>query len=143
MPRFLRPSLTQERCGPVAEQRSARRLSLRLPGRLTWQDAEGKPRTVRVRTRNVSEHGAFVECVSGTDVISLYRLVDLHLDDAVRTRSDVPSTLKQGRVSAAIYRVGNLEAGTGRPEGYALRLLVKPDRRRRKASSASLTVASR
>ena len=105
-------------------------MALGLSGRLSWLDAEGKPRLARVRTRDVSTFGAFVECLSGADAISLYRLVELRLDQPARTCTGIPDTLGQERVAGAVYRVGALDAETGLPEGYALRLLVSPDRRR-------------
>ena len=119
------------------EQRAAERRSVCLTGRMTWRDTDGSLRTVRVRTRDVSHVGVFLECVSGCGAIPLYRLVDLKLDRAARLRDDVPGSLKQPRVPAAVYRVGPRRKSTGLPDGFALRLLIKPDRRRKKAHKAA------
>ena len=45
------------------------------------------------------------------------------------TRS-CPNRSVRGRVLSAVYRIGPLRSSTGLPQGYALRLLVEPRRRR-------------
>ena len=113
------------------EQRCEQRVAMALTGRLTWRDSDGSQRTARIRTRDLSQTGVFVECVSGCGPIPLYRLVDLRLDETARDRDHVPAPFKRRRVAAAVYRIGPARPSTGLPDGYALRLLVKPSRRRR------------
>ena len=115
--------------GQRVEQRGAPRFAIALSGRLTWKDTDGSQRTARIRTRDISQTGAFVECISGCGPIPLYRLVDLRLDESARDQEAVPSSLKQPRVPAAIYRVGSTQESTGLPDSYALRLLARPPRR--------------
>ena len=117
-----------------SDRRAHERHTLCLPGRITWRDTDGTRRTARIRTRDVSLRGVFVECMSGCGAIPRYRLVDLKLDGAARLRDDLPAPLRQPRVPAAVYRVGPQRRSTGLPDGFALRLLVKPDRLRKKAS---------
>ena len=111
------------------EQRGAPRFAIALSGRLTWRDTDGSRRTARIRTRDVSRTGAFVECVSGCGPIPLYRLVDLRLDESARSQETVPAPLRQPRVPAAVYRIGSTHESTGLPDSYALRLLARPPRR--------------
>ena len=113
------------------EQRCEQRVVMALAGRLTWRGTDGSRRTARIRTRDLSQTGVFVECVSGCGPIPLYRLVDLRLDETARARDDVPALFRRPRVTAAVYRIGPARPSTGLPDGYALRLLVKPSRRRR------------
>jgi uncharacterized protein (UPF0248 family) len=107
------------------DQRSWERRRTSLPGRLVWRDARSATRFATVLIRNVSELGAYVECVSGTP-IPLHRLVFLQAEREVPGHADLPGALKQGRVLSAVYRVGPPHASTGVPEGYGLRLLVEP-----------------
>ena len=116
--------------GNYTTQRQAPRHPIVVPARLIWKDARGTTRLTTVRTHNVSNYGAFVECLSGS-AIPLYRLVELQIDPFIRSRSDLPPSFRQSRVLAAVYRVGPCQQATGAPASYALRLLVKPDRRRR------------
>jgi hypothetical protein len=105
--------------------RSAERRRLAVPGRLTWRDARGMPRFATVVTRDISEHGVYLEC-RAADAIPLYRLVYLQLERDGRDVSQLPPVLRDGRVLTAVYRVGPAEPATGTPSGYALRLLVDP-----------------
>ena len=119
------------------EHRAHERRALCLPGRMTWLDIDGTRRTARIRTRDVSEGGAFVECVRGCGAIPLYRLVELKLDDAARLRENLPGLLRQPSAPAAVYRVGPSRPSTGLPDGFALRLLVTPPGRRKHARVVS------
>jgi hypothetical protein len=80
-----------------------------------------------VMTRDVSEHGVSVECLSGTP-IPLYRLVYFQIDRDARNRPDLPAALRKSNVLSAIFRVGDYSQMTGAPAEYALRLLVEPAR---------------
>jgi hypothetical protein len=77
-----------------------------------------------VLIKNVSEVGAYVECVSGTP-IPLHRLVYLQAERGVPGHADLPDSLREGRVLSAVYRVAPSQPSTGVPQGYALRLLVE------------------
>jgi hypothetical protein len=114
-----------ESAGPRRDQRASERRRTSLPGRLVWRDGRRATRFATVHIRNVSDHGAYVECVSGTP-IPLYRLVVLQADHDVPGTRDFPEELRNGRVLSAVYRVGAPQPSTGIPEGYALRLLVEP-----------------
>lgn len=100
-----------------------------MPGRLVWRDARRATRFATVLIRDISEHGAFVECLGGT-AIPLYRLVVLQAERGARGHEDLPEPLRLGRVLSAVYRVGPPHVSTGIPQGYGLRLLVEPRRRR-------------
>ena len=50
---------------------------------MTWTDARGATRSASIRTENVSELGALVECLSTTE-IPLHRLVNLPLSARAR-----------------------------------------------------------
>lgn len=91
-----------------------------------------------VITRDVSDHGVSVDCLQGTP-IPLYRLVYFQVDRAERQHADLPPALRGSHVLSAIYRVDPCSAETGVPGGYALRLLVEPER----AASVSSTASSR
>ncbi len=107
-------------------QRSAERVAVALPARLTWKDQRGATRFASVITRNVSEFGVYVECQSGVS-IPLYRLVQFQLERDVRESDSLPATLCRGRVLSAVYRVSKGTA-SGTPAGLALRLMVEPHR---------------
>ena len=96
-----------------------------VPGRLMWKDSRGVQRFASVVTRNVSDEGVYLECVGG-EPIPMYRLVYLQIEREGREAAALPSTLRDGRVLSAVYRVGPCEPATGAPSGYALRLLVDP-----------------
>jgi hypothetical protein len=101
------------------------RRSLSVPARLTWKDASGAVRFASVMTRDVSEAGVFVECEAGA-AIPLFRLVHLQVERSMRLADQLPSRLRDGRVLAAVWRVGPCRRSTGTPSGYALRFLVEP-----------------
>jgi hypothetical protein len=80
-----------------------------------------------VMTRDVSEHGVSVNCLSGA-AIPLYRLVYFQIDRDARNRPDLPAALRKPNVLSAVFRVGPYSQATGAPAEYALRLLVEPAR---------------
>lgn len=106
-------------------QRSADRVRLALPARLTWKDASGAVRFASVMTRDISSAGIFVE-TEDTAAIPLYRLVHVQLERDARDTQGVPEPLRQGRILSAVWRVGACRRSTGTPGGYALRFLVDP-----------------
>ena len=101
------------------------RRKVRVPGRLTWRDSSGTLRFVSVMTCDVSDLDAFVECQVPAS-IPLYRLVHFQIERGARECDALPSSLRNGKVLSAVYRVGAYRAATGTPHGYALRLLVEP-----------------
>jgi hypothetical protein len=78
-------------------------------------------------TCDVSDLDAFVECQVPAS-IPLYRLVHFQIERGARECDALPSSLRNGKVLSAVYRVGAYRAATGTPHGYALRLLVEPAR---------------
>jgi hypothetical protein len=108
------------------QQRAAERRAVSVPARLTWKDQRGATRFASVVTRNVSEFGVYVECQSAVS-IPLYRLVHFQLERDVRDSDGLPSSLRQGRVLSAVYRV-TPPTPTGARQGFALRLMVDPKR---------------
>lgn len=111
--------------GTQRQRRTSERRPLALQGRLLWKDDSGAMRFTPVVTRNVSDHGVFVECESPTS-IPLYRLVHLQIDRVSSGADTVPQALRLGRVLSAVYRLGRYRSSSGTPEGYALRLLIEP-----------------
>ncbi len=109
------------------EQRSSDRRELNIPARLTWKDQRGATRFASVITRNVSEHGVYVECQSAVS-IPMFRLVQFQLEREVRDGDGLPMVLKAGRVLSAVYRVSP-GSTSGRPQCLALRLMVDPRKR--------------
>ena len=107
-----------------SQKRVSERHNVSLPARLTWKDQWGATRFASVVTRNVSEHGVFVECESAIS-IPLYRLVQFQLEHDVRDADRLPDTLRHGRVLSAVYRVA--PPSPGAPQGLALRLMVSPN----------------
>ena len=109
------------------EQRVSTRRDVNVPARLTWKDQRGVQRFASVITRNVSEHGVYVECQAAVS-IPMFRLVQFQLERAVREDDNLPAALRSGRILSAVYRVS---PGTtsGRPQCLALRLMVDPRRR--------------
>ena len=105
-------------------QRAERR-ALALAGRVTWKDSRGMMRFARVKTRDVSETGVFIEWAEKTS-IPLYRLVSFQLEREARDAEGIPPALRAGKVLSAVYRTGEFQKSTGTPEGYGLRLLVEP-----------------
>ena len=111
-------------CDDSTEQRAAARRPLSLSGRLVWRDARAATRFASVVIRNVSECGAFVECLGGTP-IPLYRLVYLQAECPVDPEQ-LPAPLRQGRVLAAVFRIDGGRGSVASPQGYGLRLLIEP-----------------
>lgn len=123
--------------GKTVTQRSSERVNVCLPARITWKDASGAVRFASVMTRDVSDAGAFVECDAGA-AIPLYRLVHLQIERSSAANQQLPARLREGRVLAAVWRVGPCRRSTGTPSGYALRFLVEPMRQARVAQAPSL-----
>ena len=107
------------------DKRTSERRPLAVPGQIVWKDAKGTTRMASVVTRDVSEHGVAVECLSGA-AIPLYRQVYFQIDREARNRPDLPAALRKANVLSAVFRVGTCSAATGAPAEYALRLLVEP-----------------
>jgi hypothetical protein len=110
------------------EKRVAERRRVEVPGQIVWKDARGTTRMASVVTRDVSEHGVCVECLSGTP-IPQYRLVYFQIDRDARNRPELPAALRKTSVLSAVFRVGVCRQSTGVPADYALRLLVEPERK--------------
>ena len=127
---FVHETPSHQLAARVEERRATQRHLLSLAGWLTWWDEDGTRQTARIRTRDVSRYGAFIEC--RCDVIPLYQLVGLRLDEAAQNQDDLPTSLRQPLVPAVIYRIDRPVKTNNLPNGYALRLLVKPDRRSRR-----------
>jgi hypothetical protein len=117
-----------------SEKRAADRRPVAVPGQIVWKDARGATRMASVITRDVSEHGVRVECLSGVP-IPLYRLVYFQVDRSVRESADLPAALRKTNVLSAVFRVGPSSQATGAPTDYALRMLVEPDRQKTTAAS--------
>jgi hypothetical protein len=111
---------------PVAQRRAFDRRAVMIPARLTWKDQRGATRFASVVTRNVSEFGAYVECQSAVS-IPMYRLVYFQLEREVRESDGLPTTLRQGRILAAVYRI-TAPTMAGTRQGLALRLMIDPKR---------------
>ena len=109
----------------LPQRRVVERRSVALPARLTWKDQRGTTRFASVITRNLSEYGVYVECVS-TVSIPLYRLVHFQLEREAPTDQSLPVALKRGRVLSAVYRISAPKPTA--PQGLALRLMVDPKR---------------
>lgn len=112
---------------PRSEKRTSERRRLAVPGQIVWKDARGNTKLTEVVTRDVSENGVSVECLSGAP-IPLYRLVYFQVARDARNRVDLPPALRRPNVLSAIFRVGADNQKTGAPAEYALRLLVEPAR---------------
>jgi hypothetical protein len=110
------------------DKRGADRRRMQVPGQIVWKDAKGTTRIASVVTRDVSEHGVCVECVSGTP-IPQYRLVYFQIDRDARHLAELPPALRKTSVLSAVFRVGPCQQATGVPGEYALRLLVEPERK--------------
>lgn len=109
-----------------SNQRAVERRAIALPARLTWTDHRGTPRFASVITRDISEHGVFVECRSAVS-IPLYRLVQFQVEREARGADALPEALRQGRILSAVYRI-TPPRPSGTPQGLALRLLIDPRR---------------
>jgi hypothetical protein len=110
-----------------SEKRSSERRHLEVPGQIVWKDARGNTKLTPVVTRDVSEFGVSVECLSGA-AIPLYRLVYFQIDREARQHADIPPALRKPNVLSAVFRIGDDNQAIGGPSGYALRLLVEPAR---------------
>jgi hypothetical protein len=106
--------------------RASVRRALALPARLAWKDQRGVNRFASVVTRDISDSGVFVESPSALS-IPLYRLVQFQVEPTARLSSDLPQSLRQGRILSAVYRVS--PPGQQPRHGLALRLLVEPRKR--------------
>ena len=111
-----------------SEKRASERRRLEVPGQIVWKDARGTTRMASVVTRDVSEHGVLVECLSGTP-IPQYRLVYFQVNRDSRYGVELPAALRKNSVLSAVFRVGPSQQSTGAPSYYALRLLVEPERK--------------
>jgi hypothetical protein len=111
-----------------SDKRASERWQVEVPGQIVWKDARGTTRIASVITRDVSEHGVCVECLSGTP-IPQYRLVYFQVDRDARNRPELPVSLRKNSVLSAVFRVGACRQATGAPSDYALRLLVEPERK--------------
>ena len=105
-------------------KRTSERTHVMLPARLTWKDQRGAARFASVITRDVSEHGVFVELQSPVS-IPVFRLAQFQLEREARDTSGIPAALRHGRLLAAVYRVHPPTRAGGR-QGLALRLMVDP-----------------
>ena len=81
----------------------ADRVTMALPGRLTWKDSRGMMRFASVVTRDISDTGVFIEWSEPTS-IPLYRLVRFQLERDARQIDGIPSQLRNGKVLSAVYR---------------------------------------
>ena len=123
-------------------RRSAERVKVKLPARITWKDASGAVRFACVTTRDISAAGVFVDA-EGTAAIPLYRIVHVQLEREVRDIAGIPARLREGRVLSAVWRVGPCRRSTGTPDGYALRFMLEPTAQAdADAVSAAMPVAS-
>jgi hypothetical protein len=114
--------------------RTASRVPVTVPARLTWKDKRGMTRFASVLTRDVSESGVFVECPSEI-AIQLYRLVQFQTERVSGDPGGLPTALRQGsRVLSAVYRITAPTKSGGR-QGLGLRLIVEP---KRAAASSTL-----
>src|SRR5579872_7061039 len=111
---------------PRQIQRSAERRAVTVPARLTWKDQRGTTRFASVVTRNISDFGVYVECMSSVS-IPLYRLVQFQLEYQTADADALPRSLKNGRVLSAVYRVSP-PTPSGQRQGLARRLMVDPKR---------------
>jgi hypothetical protein len=106
----------------VSRRRDSARLIVTLPALLIWNDRSGITRRADAVTRNVSDHGAYIECSSGVS-IPLYRLVLFGLERHIRHAHQLPECLRQGHILSAVYRV-TLPKSSDDRVGLALRLIV-------------------
>ena len=123
------------------EKRSSERRPITVPGQIVWKDARGNTRLTSVVTKDVSEYGVSVECLNGAP-IPLYRLVYFQVDRDARHHADLPPALRKPNVLSAIFRVGNDNQTIGGPSGYALRLLVEPNRSAQPAGNPQVSLTA-
>jgi hypothetical protein len=122
---LMSTDLGRRPAGHDENMRAAERVVLTLPARLTWKDQRGADRSASVVTRNLSEHGVYVECQSVVS-ISLFRLVQFQFERKIRASDPLPEALRQGKVLSAVYRVSP-QSSSGTTQ-LALRLMVAPRR---------------
>ena len=121
------------------ENRRAReRQVIAVPARLAWKDQRGISRFASVVTRDVSQSGVFIECQSSWP-IPLYRLVQFQVEPTAGRWHDLPTSLRQGRILSAVYRVSH-DTKTGRST-VALRLMVDPHEQAADPNEAALATA--
>lgn len=120
------------------EKRMEDRHPIQVPGEILWKDAKGNARVTPVVTEDVSGHGVRVRSLGGAP-IPMYRLVYFQVERSSRSRADLPAPLRRTSVLSAIFRVGPVSDATGAPNGYALRLMVEPER---KTAAAPVTWAA-
>lgn len=125
----------------TVSDRTTDRVRVAVPARLTWRDASGAVRMVSVTTRDIGPGGAYV-LVNTAAAIPLHRLVHLQVEREARDAAGVPEPLRQGRVLAAVWRIGSCRRATGTPEGYALRFLSEPAQIAWASESRPMAVAS-
>ena len=125
---------------PRSDKRTSERRRLEVPGQIVWKDARGNTKLTSVLTRDVSDFGVSVECLSGA-AIPLYRLVYFQIDREVRQNADIPPALKKPNVLSAVFRIGADNQAIGGPSGYALRLLVEPARSTQSAAAPQILTA--
>lgn len=109
----------------VSSSRPSTPAAMTLPARLTWKDANGAVRFTSVRTREVTDTGALVECDAAV-ALPLYRLVHLQVEKSAREWVELPQPLRDGRVLSAVWQVAPCRPATGTPGGYALRFMTAP-----------------
>ena len=107
-------------------RQNARVAAMTLPARLTWKDANGAVRFTSVRTRELTDTGAVVECDSAV-ALPLYRLVHLQVEKSAREWVELPQPLRDGRVLSAVWQVAPCRPATGTPSGYSLRFMTAPN----------------
>lgn len=122
-------------------QRTSERKAVAVPARLTWRDTSGAVRFASVMTRDISAAGVFVEADQATN-IPLFRLVHVQLEREGKDRAEIPEVLRQGRLLAAVWRVGSCRRSTGTPEGYALRFLLDQPEQSARPAGQTMAVAS-
>lgn len=125
------PRVTKTLERPVTEQtiasssRTGRDARLNVQARLTWKDADGALRFTSVRTREISETGAIVDCEAAVS-LPLFRLVHMQVEKTARNLTDLPASLREGRVLSAVWQVAPCRPSTGTPSGYRLRFMIPP-----------------
>src|SRR5690349_23553865 len=87
---------------PRGEKRQSDRRPLCVPAQIVWKDARGTTRLASVVTRDVSEHGVAVDCLSGA-AIPLFRLVYFQVDRECRNSAELPAALKKSSVLSAVF----------------------------------------
>lgn len=109
----------------ASSSRTGRDARLDVQARLTWKDADGALRFTSVRTREISETGAIVDCEAAVS-LPLFRLVHMQVEKTARNLADLPASLREGRVLSAVWQVAPCRPSTGTPSGYALRFMSAP-----------------